>query len=681
MTVRMFNKPIDSSIRTEVVNNLKAAQKKADRYYNDNVNSKISGLDVITRLKIIDQEFKLIKRKIKKSKYPFYIENCTSLDWLVSQFASRAYLLNIDEGKELKDALFLGIYRNKLRADRNELLESTPVYTYEKFVNGEINSFFHHYPQYRNLSEEDFYKIVKWQSENVISIISYESSMLIKKIQQHCLKIDDPFYFLMLQKTIIDNLINYTGNAPEDLKILLSQLYIFEDFNLKKFDNEVLFENYRLFRNDEFLWHKTEYCSIKKLSDVMQDRPTKLFSNEFLVFRTIDKIHFWLSTLVNESQIQNQYVLPDYKIELEKVQREAKEEIERLSDAMYDYIDSEKHSDKDIKKYLFNLYDANRVKYNKIKDKGILHILTDDRQHVLINYFTTNAFFRNSIEQTAENLKELIIVREVAWDILVAHDNLFDNKNIYSTLDNGFSEINMLINKMVLNKKLYKAGKKAQRDFFSNFHKYSLPIDYHFQNVHEELKNVFNIALKNLQKVLDNAEPSKKIIYLQSRIKEIKQRELLFRQYEDERDFKHAVDKYSSLFKEFLVIEADFLKETINIPVIALDTTHSKILEIKPVFETVLNKGNQKFVLKLLEDLGLTTDGKANVSERKKGAIRGIVEALKGNNILPDRSLDLLCKIIGDKIGLQINSKLDFSNVSEQYKKTAENYIAANYRS
>lgn len=393
----MFNRPIDSSIRSVVVTSLKAAKKKAENHYKGNITKKINGLDIFESLKIIDQEFKLVKRKVKKSKYPFYIENCTSAEWLVSQFASRAYLLNIDETKDLKKALFLGIYRNKLRIQRNELLADSPVYTYEKFVNGEINSFFHHYPQYRNLSEEDFYKIIKWQSENVIAIISYESSMLIKKIQQKCLGIDDPFYFIMLQKTVIDNLINYTGNDANDLKILLSQLYIFEDFNLDEFKNDALLENYRSFANNEFHWNKADYNSIKKLSDVMQGGPEKVFTNEFLVFHTVEKIGFWLDSLVNESQIQKTYILPDYEKELEKVQREAAQEIENLADAMYNYINDEENSEKEVKNYLLKLYDANRIRYNKIKEKDILHMLADDRKHVLINYFTTNAFFRNNI--------------------------------------------------------------------------------------------------------------------------------------------------------------------------------------------------------------------------------------------------------------------------------------------
>jgi hypothetical protein len=81
----------------------------------------------------------------------------------------------------------------------------------------------------------------------------------------------------------------------------------------------------------------------------------------------------------------------------------------------------------------------------------------------------------------------------------------------------------------------------------------------------------------------------------------------------------------------------------------------------------------------MLEDLSITLNGKSIISEKKKGAIRGIVEALRENNILPNRSIDFLCKIVGQKIDLVIKSKLDFSDTSENYKKEANQYITKNY--
>ena len=42
------------------------------------------------------------------------------------------------------------------------------------------------------------------------------------------------------------------------------------------------------------------------------------------------------------------------------------------------------------------------------------HMLSDERKHLLINFFTTNSFFGNDIKKVADNPKEVIIVQEVA---------------------------------------------------------------------------------------------------------------------------------------------------------------------------------------------------------------------------------------------------------------------------
>jgi hypothetical protein len=80
----------------------------------------------------------------------------------------------------------------------------------------------------------------------------------------------------------------------------------------------------------------------------------------------------------------------------------------------------------------------------------------------------------------------------------------------------------------------------------------------------------------------------------------------------------------------------------------------------------------------MLEDLSITNNGKSVLSERRKGAIRGIVESLKENSILPNINLDKLCKLIAAKIQLELNSKLDFSTTSNEYYKKANEYIKSN---
>jgi hypothetical protein len=677
----MFSKPINSSIKVKVNTILKSAKRKADKVFAENITAKITGLDDFESLKIIDKEYKSLKKKIKKSDYPFYIENSTSPEWLISQFASRTYLLNIDESTALEEAIYLAKYKSNLYKSLQKIRQKIPLYSYDQFINGEICKFFLSFKEYRNLTEKDYYKIVKWQSENVINIISYESAMLINKIQIHCKHIENPFFFINDQNEIINELFNYKGNDPNEIKRILSNLFIFQDFDFNKFDNALLLENHVIYRNEDFHWHKTDYNSIKLIADYLSFKPVSFFSNEFLVFHTIDKIGMWFNQIAKGKKIQNDYIFPDYQKELDKVEIEAKKEIERVSELMYAFMYDESNTEKEVKSYLLDLYESYRIKLNSIKEKNIMHLLTDDKKHILIDYFTTNAFFSNNIEKVADDLKELIIVQELSWEILVAHNDFFKTKNIYDTEDYGIADITMLLNKMVLDKKLYKAARNAQRNFFLNFEKYSLPFDYHIKNIQEELRNVFSIALRNLQVILDDAEPTNKVIFLQSRIKEIKQRELEYKLYEKEFNFDHRENKYSDLFKEFLLIEADFIKETIHIPRLPNINYHpqKQLLENKETLETLVNEKNQLFISKMMEELSITLNGKSKIGERKKGAIRGVVEALKENKILPDKSLDFLSRILGEKIGLEINSKLDFTNTSQKYKQEANNYISNNY--
>lgn len=94
---------------------------------------------------------------------------------------------------------------------------------------------------------------------------------------------------------------------------------------------------------------------------------------------------------------------------------------------------------------------------------------------------------------------------------------------------------------------------------------------------------------------------------------------------------------------------------------------------------TLLTEEKQIFIFEMLEALSITLDGKSTLSIKKKSAIRGVVEALKENHILPERGIDFLCKIIGTAIGLDISSKLESSYTSETFRKSANKYIAQNY--
>lgn len=81
------------------------------------------------------------------------------------------------------------------------------------------------------------------------------------------------------------------------------------------------------------------------------------------------------------------------------------------------------------------------------------------------------------------------------------------------------------------------------------------------------------------------------------------------------------------------------------------------------------------YVIAMLEHLCITVDGKSVLTPKKKGAIRGVVEALREHNIIPNIGLAPLCNIIASQIQLELKSELDASNTSEKYRKDTLDYI------
>lgn len=95
-------------------------------------------------------------------------------------------------------------------------------------------------------------------------------------------------------------------------------------------------------------------------------------------------------------------------------------------------------------------------------------------------------------------------------------------------------------------------------------------------------------------------------------------------------------------------------------------------------YELIPDKKRQEYTLKILEDLSITTNGKFNLSIKRKGALRGVVEALRDNNIISNLSLEELNYAIALEIQMLLKSKLDWSKTSDNYKRKADIYIKEN---
>lgn len=186
----------------------------------------------------------------------------------------------------------------------------------------------------------------------------------------------------------------------------------------------------------------------------------------------------------------------------------------------------------------------------------------------------------------------------------------------------------------------------------------------------KHLSNITNHILLSIDttKLLENEYITDKTKYffdLKKKTHSVNQTALLSKSTKNERE-------YIKTIKTWLKNEKNFINE-IKDDIASLPI---KKEDAKQDFNAIINEEPKRiYVLKILEDLSLTVKGKSVLTPRKKGALRGVVEALREKRIIPNIGLAVLCNIIADEIQLELNSELDASDTSEKYKKDALEYI------
>lgn len=90
---------------------------------------------------------------------------------------------------------------------------------------------------------------------------------------------------------------------------------------------------------------------------------------------------------------------------------------------------------------------------------------------------------------------------------------------------------------------------------------------------------------------------------------------------------------------------------------------------------------NKSFILNALEAVGITGGHVCILSERKKSALMGFVEACLEDNVLPKVSKDALCNCIAKYINLNLGRRLDAgSKVANTTKKETKDYIKKHFK-
>ncbi|WP_271407292.1 hypothetical protein [Tenacibaculum soleae] len=679
----MFNKPINNIVKEHFKIMRRTAKQKAEKDFKVNILEKIDGLDDFQKLKLCVAEDDRIRLLKNEDKHPYYINN--SDDWLLTQFANRYFLLNVDETSEFIQSVYLGDYGSLIFKEIDRLIKKIPKLTYEDFIAGVQCEYLETFEFYYNIEKEDYYEISKWQMNVLLDIVQYDVLNVIRDYQKYCKTIDNPINFITNELSILEEEVLETITDATALKQILSKLYIFKNNDISKYDNDLLLENYPLFFNDENNYRKLNPENLKEPLNNISNDVKNIVSNELTLFYVLDTVLKWMKSIIKGKSLIEPFEYIDLKKKIDEVKEETENEYQKEIDELNDFcFNNEAITSEQKKEYLRAKFEDEIDAYNNIKDKRIFFFLRDENENLLLENLRFSYIINDSLGEVLGELKKAYRILNVSWEISSIFFELFDSKTMYYKKDSGSHlMIHSLMNDMVLDKDDYNVLHSSMDDFFQRFQNDSVPLDIHFINHRNIYIRLFEKCISRLQEILDNAEPSNKVLYIQTRLKELRQRELRFRTIsERNEEFEDKEDKFPNLFKEFLSIEAEFIKETVQISPISFLPNQTKSLSLgveeTDSFKTFVSQEKQDYILRLLEDLSITVGGKSVLSTRKKGALRGVVEALREENILSQMGMDKLCKIIAKEIDLELKSKLDFSDISQKFQKDAKQYIKNN---
>lgn len=150
----------------------------------------------------------------------------------------------------------------------------------------------------------------------------------------------------------------------------------------------------------------------------------------------------------------------------------------------------------------------------------------------------------------------------------------------------------------------------------------------------------------------------------------------------EERMPENVIDKEKLLYPyDFFIAYQllNFLKAQIKEKKETTTNTNQDSVSVPETFDTAIPKVKADFLLKMLEDLGITTNGKSKLGPKGAFQIRAVVEAAIEKNILPKRIIHYT-KLIGIKIDHPISSKLARSKDFDSFLKRYMGYIDTNYK-
>ncbi|MBK7441111.1 MAG: hypothetical protein IPI65_06160 [Bacteroidetes bacterium] len=580
----------------------------------------------------------------------------------------------MDESEVLFDCVKLGRLKLEVYVKFELTTRVIPQYSFEDFMNGVPNPILFELGITKFFNELELHKIMKWQEETLIEVVDRETSLVIKGLQTKCSSVTKPEEFLKGELVKIILLKEAPKNDIGEIGKLIFNLYSFKGMKNNNLDTTILLYSYDNFINKRCGHKFLTPSNFEYLKGKKRTKKDVIFTTEITIFYIIEKLRIWIELVLEKGSWNETYLIFNWKERLEQKLVEVKQRIETdTKEIELKLVDTPENMKEQVRFKYFNFY---RSSFNNFNNKRYFEFYSGVTSDYYLRKYTNYGYFEGNPSNEVKQIGEAIYIQNMAWrankKFVEAAQDHFDD---YSDMEEFVNEIPAILSHMVYDKISYVNTQLLGNPLMDEIWYYGLPKEMMEFNYREYLENHLESMINKLEVYLKEAEQNKGILYLQSRLKQMRLRNLDYRKYRFTDQHNKIKTKYSERLKEYLEIEADFINGT-------KDIETPRILTVKSSgesFDTIFPGTKGEFILDLLEDLSITVNGISQLSDRRKGAVRGVVDALLENNVAPNISIEILCRIIADKISLPLNSKLNFTNISQHYQATNTAYIKKNY--
>lgn len=559
---------IDKMVKEKFLAIYNAALEDANNYFEQKIQPALNTKSTYDKIKFLnseDEKQRLISSLVKFSAY----NGASNVEeWLLKLFASRLSILNEDDSDDLKNAVYSGELSSLITNALIDLKGEVPSFTYNDFISGKQDVFDDelgytwHYED-----KDDLDKIRKWRADKISSTLATETELIIKAYQQQLKEHLNPLYPISDDLKIFESTIKgQKFDSVEELIKAFQQLNFLKEYDFEKMNSEESLQAYNLFVDDELAWNmiNKNYVDSQRDNYKESDKST-CFTAPPIIFYTVYKVADWLSDVLNHDNVFEEFKFPNYKQIVDEIIDSADKSAKKYITQFIKETNFHNLSNEQKQQLLGKAINNCRHDFNGLDEYEKQYYAAIHREDVETIFKLNTLFF--DLDYHIEGLKKAANTYFQFIHFFSEARDLTNGSHIF--ISNDYDEFNphevvSLAYTMVLDNDLHQRIKEIYDTSLKDILAYGLHMDLFSLNYRERLHDLFFACVERLTEYLEDAEPSSKVLFIQSRLKELKIRELK-RKAATNNGFDVKNLSYTSMLREYLEIEAEFIKETKDI--------------------------------------------------------------------------------------------------------------------